>query len=238
MYEPEFFSMATGENIFVQNEPVRAVYHLLHGEISLWRDGHHGGTLSAGHILGLPGAYASNGLHACTAHTECDCRVAAFDLESIPEAFLATPTMAVRVFFSLSRQILHSWEHFPWQSPGSGPPSFVGHVLTVEPGEVLIREGDNTYELYRIISTDKGLEVSTQGTVLAILDRPGEFFGEMAAVLEQPRTATIRSLGQSALEVYPARMLPHIVSDYPELSWRIIQGLSQRLNTANARTSF
>ncbi|MFO7801085.1 MAG: cyclic nucleotide-binding domain-containing protein [Desulfovermiculus sp.] len=236
MYEPDFFSMAAGQNIFSQNEPVLAVYHLLHGEISLWRDGHLGASLTAGHILGLPGAYASNGLHACTAHTECDCRVAAFDLESIPETFLAAPTMAERVFFSLSRQILHWWERFPWQGPGSGPPCFVGQVLTVEADEVLIREGENTHEFYRIISTDKGLEVSAKGSVLAILDRPGEFFGEMAAVLEQPRTATIRSLGQSALEVYPARMLPHIVSDYPELSWRIIQGLSQRLNIANART--
>ena len=69
------------------------------------------------------------------------------------------------------------------------------------------------------------------------LGSAGKLFGEMAAVFEQPRTATIRSLGQSALEVSPSPMLPHIVSDYPELSWRIIQGLSQRLNTANARTS-
>ena len=237
MNEPEFLTLPAGRNVFSQHEPVRAVYHLLHGEVSLWRNGQLGKRLPAGHVLGLPGAYATDGLHSCTARSECDCRLAAFALESLPEALLASPHMAERVFFSLSRQVLYWWEHFPWQSPGARPASFVGQVLTVNPGEVVIREGENTHELYRIISTEKGLEVSIQGTVLSVLDSCGEFFGEMAAVLEQPRTATVRSLGQSALEVYPPRMLPHIVADYPHLSWRIIQGLGQRLKAANTRAT-
>ncbi|MGM0538255.1 MAG: Crp/Fnr family transcriptional regulator [Thermodesulfobacteriota bacterium] len=234
MYEPSFLTIPSGQTIFIQNEPAQAVYQLLHGEVSLWRDGIYGGRLSSGHILGLDGAYASKGVSPCTARAESECRLAAIAVDQVPEALLISAEMAEKVIFSLSRQIHQRWEQLSEQGAGQSPPTFVGQILNVQPGTVIIREGEKTDEFYRIISTDRGLEVSSQGTELSILDRPGEFFGEMAAVLGQPRTATVRSLGRSALEVYSARLLSSIVSDYPELSWRLIQGLSQRLHAANS----
>ncbi|MFP4049826.1 MAG: Crp/Fnr family transcriptional regulator [Desulfovermiculus sp.] len=237
MYAPNFLTVPSGQTIFVQNEPARAVYQLLHGEVSLWRNGVCGGRLNSGHILGLDGAYASKGVSPCTARTESECRLAVIAVDQLPDALLISAEMAEKVIFSLSRQVHQRWEQFSGQGPGQPPPSFVGQILTVQPGAVIIREGEKTDEFYRIITTDLGLEVSCQGAVLSILDRPGEFFGEMAAVLSQPRTATVRSLGQSALEVYPAHLLSSIVSDYPELSWRLIQGLSQRLHAANTGPS-
>ncbi|WP_027370978.1 cyclic nucleotide-binding domain-containing protein [Desulfovermiculus halophilus] len=234
MPEPSFITVSPGDRIFAQNERVEAVYHLLHGEVSLWRNGWSGGRLTAGHILGLDGAYAPDCLHPCTALAENECRLAAFALEHVPEALLDAPQMAERVLFSLARQLHYEWERSSFSGRGNNERAFLGRILNVERGETVIREGERTDQVYRIIATDQGLEVSRQGTVLSILDQPGEFFGEMAAVLGQPRTATVRSLGRSTLEAYPARLLPQIVSDYPELSWRVIQGLSQRLQAANA----
>lgn len=234
MSEAYFLSVPAGRNVFAQNEPVEAVHHLLHGEVSLWRDGRPCGRLTSGHILGLDGAYAPDSLHVCTAQAENECRLAAFDLENVPEILLASNQMAEKVVYSLSRQLHQSWTRLSGHESRQNPPSFVGQVITVQPGAFIIKEGETTDDVFRIISTDQGLEVSRQGTVLTVLYQPGEFFGEMAAVLGQQRTATVRSLGRSALEVYPAHLLPHIVSDYPELSWRLIQGLSQRLQTANA----
>lgn len=234
MYEPNFLTVPSGQTIFAQNEPVRAVYQLLHGDVSLWRDGVYSGRLNSGHILGLDGAYASKGVSPCTARAESECRLAVIGVDQVPDALLISAEMAERVIFSLSRQVYQRWEQLSGPGPGQPPPSFVGQILSVQPGTHIIREGETTDEFYRIVSTEHGLEVSCQGAVLTILDRPGEFFGEMAAVLSQPRTATVRSLGQSALEVYPAHLLSSIVSDYPELSWRLIQGLSQRLHAASS----
>jgi CRP-like cAMP-binding protein len=233
MSEPSFITVSSGQTIFAQNEPVQAVYHLLHGEVSLWQNGQPGGRLNAGHILGLDAAYAPGGLHPYTAQAENECRLAAFPLDHIPEALLAVPQMTERVLFSMARQVSYGWERSAHFGQGQKERTFVGQVISVQRGDTVIREGERTDEMYRIIATDQGLEVSRQGAVLSILDQPGEFFGEMAAVLGQPRTATIRSLGRSTLEVYPAHLLPHMVSDYPELSWRLIHGLSQRLHTTN-----
>jgi CRP-like cAMP-binding protein len=233
MPEPSFITVSPGDKVFAQHDRVEAVYHLLHGEVSLWHNGWSGGRLSAGHILGLDGAYAPDCLHPCTALAENECRLAAFALEHIPETLLDTPQMAERVLFSLAKQVHSGWERSSFSARGHSERAFLGRVQSVERGETVIREGEQTDQVYRIIATEQGLEVSREGTILSVLDQPGEFFGEMAAVLGQPRTATVCSLGRSTLEVYPARLLPHIVSDYPELSWRVIQGLSQRLQAAN-----
>ena len=183
--------------------------------------------------MGLEGAYAPEGLHPCTARAEKRCRLVVFSLEQVPESLLSSSQMGERVVFSLARQLHQSWDRLSGQKSGQLQPSFLGQVLAVEPGTVVIQEGEATDELYRIIATDQGLEVSSQGKVLSVLDQPGEFFGEMAAVLGEPRTASVRSLGRSTLEVYPSRLLFHILTDYPELSLRLIQGLSRRLQAAN-----
>lgn len=233
MSEPDFLSFSPGQTIFVQNEAVKFVYHLVYGEVSLWRNGQEGGRFISGHILGMDGAYAPSGLHPCTARAESECRLAAFALDQVPEALIASPLMAEKVFFSLCRQIHQVWERFPGHTFQEPPPSFLGQIITASPGEIIVREGEIGHEVYRIVSTEQGLEVSRQGTLLSVLDQPGEFFGEMAAILNQARTATVRSRGGSVLEVYPAHLLPNMIADYPELSWRVIQGLSQRLQQAN-----
>ncbi|MDZ7760999.1 MAG: cyclic nucleotide-binding domain-containing protein [Desulfovermiculus sp.] len=235
MYQSDFLTISPGRTIFVQNDPVQAVYQLVHGEVRLWQNGQDVGRLTSGHILGLDGAYAPSCVHPYTAQAETECRLAAFTLDQVPEALIASPLMADKVFYSLSRQLHQGWERLSAHPSRQPPPSYVGQVITASSGEAIIREGEMGDNVYRIVSTEQGLEVSSQGSILSLLDRPGEFFGEMAAVLDQPRTATIRSRGQSVLEVYPAHLLSSMIVDYPELGWRIIHGLSQRLHQANAR---
>jgi hypothetical protein len=64
--------------------------------------------------------------------------------------------------------------------------------VTVEPGEVLIREGDRG-DRYYILESGR-LRVTQGGTELRITDMPGDGFGEIALLRDVPRTATLVAL--------------------------------------------
>lgn len=72
-------------------------------------------------------------------------------------------------------------------------------VRTLEPGEVLISQGDAPGPLYVLESGS--LTIEHGGTAFATVDMPGAIFGEMSAVLGQPATATARAAEACQLRV-------------------------------------
>lgn len=74
----------------------------------------------------------------------------------------------------------------------------VTELVTFSEGQVIVAEGDRGEQLYIVLSGN--VEVERAGAPVARLS-PGEHFGEMALIREQPRSATARSLGDSELLV-------------------------------------
>jgi len=95
--------------------------------------------------------------------------------------------------------------------------------------EVIIEEGLHSIEFYKLVSTEGGLRVSMKDKEIARIERPGEFFGEMEALLSLPTQATVTSIGQSVVQVYPTDQLPVIVDLYPEVALQMISDLASRL---------
>jgi len=106
---------------------------------------------------------------------------------------------------------------------------------TVEPGDVLIKQGDTTRDLYYVskgrmtvaLETDNGrsIRVSTLN--------PGVFFGEMCYYLKQTRSASIIADVPSELSMLSAESLAHIEKEYPKIAvsfhtW-MAKSLSERL---------
>lgn len=82
----------------------------------------------------------------------------------------------------------------------------LGALLELEPGEVLIREGESAAsEVYLLV--EGAFVVKAQGATVARLDHPGDVVGEVAVLLSSKRTADV--IAESAVRAIaiPSKML-------------------------------
>jgi CRP-like cAMP-binding protein len=81
-------------------------------------------------------------------------------------------------------------------------------------GEVVVRAGDTSTELYVVASgecvvrTDTGREVARLGA--------GDFFGEMALLTGEPRSATVAAVTPCTLHVLDAQTFRTVIARYPD----------------------
>jgi CRP-like cAMP-binding protein len=103
-------------------------------------------------------------------------------------------------------------------------------------GTELFQEGDVGREMY-VIQTGR-VEISRtiqdRKTVLAVLP-PGEFFGEMAILNNQPRSATAEVIEDATLLVIESATFRQMIQSSSEIAMRMIQKLSERLAMANSQ---
>ncbi|MBI5816141.1 MAG: type IV-A pilus assembly ATPase PilB [Nitrospinae bacterium] len=105
--------------------------------------------------------------------------------------------------------------------------------LTFEDGDLIIKEGNTDKNFYQLLQGH--LVITKSGRIVGEISQPGEYFGEMSALLDQPRTATIRSHGKSVVKVFPGDKLKQTIENYPEIALKVIRSLINRLNEADKR---
>lgn len=98
-----------------------------------------------------------------------------------------------------------------------------------EPGEVVIHQGMGDGCVYFLSSG--AVEVLRDDVQIAQVSETGAVFGEMALLLRQPATATVRATEQSAFYVVenPAEFL----TSHPELALYVAELLAKRLDSLN-----
>jgi CRP-like cAMP-binding protein len=95
-------------------------------------------------------------------------------------------------------------------------------------GEVIIREGDPGLGFYLIL--EGAAEVRKGGTAVAELG-PGDYFGEMALLLEDtPRTADVVATSQAKCLVITQWDLRALISTHPDIGMKIMNELAERLS--------
>jgi type IV pilus assembly protein PilB len=109
------------------------------------------------------------------------------------------------------------------------PPYLVSPpVEEYEDGDIIIQEGNqddrNFYKLVR-----GKVAVLKQGKKIAEITEPGEYFGEMACILNEPRYASIISVGRSKVKKYPGDKLQELLEKYPEIARHLFKTLAKRL---------
>lgn len=101
-------------------------------------------------------------------------------------------------------------------------------------GTVLFREGDPGGEMFLIVTGAVRVTKQAGGTerTLAVLG-PGEFFGEMAILTGEDRSATATIEEDARLVPIDAAMLEQLVARSPEISVRLLKRLAFRLKATN-----
>ncbi len=142
---------------------------------------------------------------------------------------------------SRRRQFLRSLELFEGLSSTElGELAQILHARTYKPGEVVFAEGDVGRALFILESGSVALTRRGAGGAEEPLHtvQPGEFFGEMALLESQPRTATATAAETSRLHLLYRAKLETLLQSHPRVGVAVMghlaRLLSARLRRANA----
>ena len=105
------------------------------------------------------------------------------------------------------------------------------------PGEIIVREGDRSQELYLIVSGKVDIVKHFGATPhhLATL-HAGDFFGDMAIFEDLPRSADVVGAEQGSLLVLSPEHFRQIVLQDPAISFEIFRALSARIRRFDEET--
>ncbi|HAP67631.1 MAG TPA: type IV-A pilus assembly ATPase PilB, partial [Nitrospinae bacterium] len=99
--------------------------------------------------------------------------------------------------------------------------------------DLIIKEGNTDKNFYQLLQGQ--LIISKNEKVISEITQPGEYFGEMSALTNEPRSATVRAKGKSIVKVFPGEKLKETIENYPDISLRIIHSLIRRINETDRR---
>lgn len=102
-------------------------------------------------------------------------------------------------------------------------------------GDYIFQEGDENTEMYYILSGRIRLEKQAGGVkkVLAEIG-PGNYFGEMAALIDQPRAASARAAEQCSIAAVSGETFRHLLRESEDVSLLMLKEFSRRITRTNA----
>jgi KaiC/GvpD/RAD55 family RecA-like ATPase len=104
----------------------------------------------------------------------------------------------------------------------------VGRTQSFRAGETIVREGEKELRLYLLLVGT--VEVRQSGRAVASL-APGQFFGEAALLVDQPRTAEVRATSEARCLVLDRWDFWGAMGVDPERNRALYEGTLQRLRT-------
>lgn len=101
-------------------------------------------------------------------------------------------------------------------------------------GEIFFRAGETGDDMYVIQQGQVEVLVERDGrqTRVAVLG-PGDILGEMAIFEREPRSATVRAIGEVRAITVDKKNLLSRISEDPTLAFRLIKTLSKRVRELN-----
>jgi CRP-like cAMP-binding protein len=222
------------KEIIAEGEHGGHFYVVLGGNVKISRHGRQLCILGERDVFGLESCFL-NQPSSVSARSLDNSRIAMYDRDAIEFILYERPQMSKGILLSILGQLTQT-------SQAAVGEEAVAKAENVDmrfygDNQVIIEEGAKETDIFRLVSTEQGLVVSKSGKEIGRLKTPGEFFGELASLLNQERSATIISKGNSVVQVYSADNLQDMIEEHPELAKRIISTLAKRLSQATKRIS-
>lgn len=104
-------------------------------------------------------------------------------------------------------------------------------VRTYRKNSIIITEGDVSSSLYIILSGEVKVFVSDEDGRTNIVNRlgPGDYFGELSLIDEEPRSASIETLTPCQISILTRQYFVGYLEANPRVAIRLLEGMGQRL---------
>jgi CRP/FNR family cyclic AMP-dependent transcriptional regulator len=99
-----------------------------------------------------------------------------------------------------------------------------------ESGNTIVKKGEIGIGLYLVL--DGSVEIRSDGTVITKLG-PGQFFGEISLLDNQPRSADVIAVEPSRCLVVSDWGFKGLISDNPRIALKMLQELARRLRATD-----
>ena len=103
-------------------------------------------------------------------------------------------------------------------------------------GEYICREGEQGREIFYILMGDVQVEKKKGQTTKILAEMgPGDYFGEIAALADEPRSTSVRALTDCDIAVIDADTFRSLLNDYGDISIYVLKEMSLRIKDTTRR---
>ena len=107
-------------------------------------------------------------------------------------------------------------------------PAIEPYMVSFREGEVLCYEGDESQDLYMLISGRLGILKGDKK--ISEVEESGSSLGEISFLLDTKRTATVKAMSDGKVLRIPKDKVNRFIKDFPALAWEIPRVLAERLD--------
>jgi len=205
---------------------------ILHGNVEILQNNKSIRILKDGDVFGLENYFLERPF-TTSAISLTKSRVSAYDTKMIKEFIYDRPLLIQQILLSVMRQLEQTTQMAEQNIPLENVVDLNEKIF--HDNEVIISEGETGTEIYRLVESQGGLLVTSGDKEIGRITRHGEYFGEISSILKEKRSATVRSIGRSVVQVFSGDNLQAVLESYPQLSTKLIDTLAQRLLLANRK---
>ncbi|MHC1728295.1 MAG: cyclic nucleotide-binding domain-containing protein [Syntrophobacteraceae bacterium] len=219
----EIVTYQSGEAILKEGSESPFFFVILEGQVRLSRNGKKIRMLTEQDIFGLESLMLDQPSHY-SAHALKNCRISKYGSEALDHMISENPRMVRNLLTSVLHQLAQTT--FNLLDPLGTFLVDDTRVSFYGDGEVILDPDSPRTDFFRLVSTHGGLRVTVGEREITRIHKPGEIFG----LFNFPAQVIVRSIGESAVEVYKADDLDLIIRDYPEVARQMMRSLMDRFS--------